>query len=325
MENSDVKWSSEIRIHNDSPLKRRHMGQNGETMEAALESGGFLNIKVGHRNQIDVSHDDDKTIPWVSGCVFIPSGDLVLCDFRNNKIKMHKSELNLLTSLSLHAQPWDISVASSTEVVVSLLNSQQLQFVQVIPRLEKTRAIKLAMMCWGVEVVRDEIFITCLDDSGEGSVRVLDFEGIRKRKIFMHYGIEEFRPLEGPYNLTVSPASGSIFVSDYRRNFVTCMTSDGEVLYQYCDQLLKGPKGIVVDSLENILICSARAYNLQIIDAKGVKHRHLSSSKDKLLKPWSVAYRNMDNTLVVGCQGKHMLVFRLEHSQRRKESTEDRI
>ena len=181
------------------------------------------------------------------------------------------------------------------------------------------------MMCWGVEVVNDEIFITCLGNSGEGSVRVLDFEGITKKQVGMHSGSEEFKSFEGPYYLTVSPTSGNIFVSDYGRNVLTCMASTGKVLYQYCDQLLNGPKGIVVDSSDNILVCSARAYNLQIIDAKGDKHRTLASSKDKIMKPWCVAYRVYDNKLFIGCQGRHMLVIELEHSRRRRESTVDRI
>ena len=291
-----------------------------------LESTGLLNMKVGSRNQIDVMiDDDDKTCPWVSGCVFIPNGSLVLCDYRNNKIKMLNKALTMQASLSLHAQPWDIAVANNTTVVVTLLNSQRLQFVQVEPSLEKKQYIKLSMMCWGVEVVEDEIFITCFDKNGEGSVRVLDFEGIVKRRIVIQNGTQEFNMLKGPYNLTVSPASGNIFVSDYVGNVVTCMTSNGNVLYQYRDALLNGPKDILVDCSENILICSARAYNLQIVDAEGVKHRTLASSKDKIMKPWSVAYRSDDKTLVVGCQGKHLLVIGLDHSRRRRESTEDRI
>ena len=321
MDNADETDASEMM----APLQRRSRSKIRATMNSESESEGFLNMRVSSRKQVDVMLEDDKACPWVSGCVFLPDGNLVLCDFRNNKIKMLNHDFNNLTSLPLHAQPWDISVANRNEVVVTLLNSQQLQFVQVLPQLEKTRSIKIPMMCWGVEVVKDDIFITCLDNNGEGSVRVYDFDGIPKRKVLMHNGIEEFMLFEGPYNLTVSPASGNIFVSDYRRNVVTRMNSEGKVFYQYCDQLLNGPKGIVVDSKENILICSARAYNLQIIDADGEKHRTLSSSKEKLMKPWSVSYRHEDNTLVIGCQGNHLLVIELEHSLRRRESTQDRI
>ena len=121
MDNRNVDVASGIRMQKDNSLKRRHKDRIEDTMKTSLESEGFLNMKVGSRSQVDVSLDDDKTYPWVSGCVFIPNGNLVLCDFRNNKIKVLNNDLTMLASLSLHAQPWDISVAGGVRSLLPYL------------------------------------------------------------------------------------------------------------------------------------------------------------------------------------------------------------
>lgn len=265
---------------------------------------------------------NDEASPWVSGCVFLEDGGLVLCDSRNNKIKLFKSTFDFKESLSLKAQPWDVSVVDSNTVIVTLLNLQRLQYIQVLPELQIKHYIKLSMMCWGVEVVNNEIFVTCINENGEGEVRVLDVEGILRRCIGMNIDTQDTLRFEGPYALTVSAASGNIFVSDYRTSTVTCLAGDGQIIYQYSDSLLNGARGVIVDGADNIMVCSARSNNMQVITEDGCRHKTLFPSSHRIMKPWCVAHRRTDNTLVLGCAGKYLLVFELEYGLRRTESTE---
>ena len=264
---------------------------------------------------------NDEASPWVSGCVFLEDGGLVLCDSRNNKIKLFKSTFDFKESLSLKAQPWDVSVVDSNTVIVTLLNLQRLQYIQVLPELQIKDYIKLSMMCWGVEVVNNEIFVTCINENG-GEVRVLDMEGILRRCIGMNIDTQDTLRFEGPYALTVSAASGNIFVSDYSTSTVTCLSGDGQIIYQYSDSLLNGARGVIVDGADNIMVCSARSNNVQVITEDGCRHRTLLPSSHGIMKPWCVAHRRTDNTLVLGCAGKYLLVFELEYGLRRTESTE---
>lgn len=287
---------------------------HNEMHDVKLSTKGLLNTKVISRTKVKVKTEGDKNLPRVSGCVFIDDGSLILCDSGNNKLKLLDNRFDIKEILQLSAEPWDIAVVNETTVTVTLLNANKLQFVQVVPSLENKETIKLPTMCWGVEVVADEIFVNCNNDDGEGQIKVLNMDGTENRVIIPNY-LDDYKRFKGPYNFAVSRKSGNIFVSDYRGNIETCMTPTGNILYQYEDPQFNGPRGVIVDSEDNLIVCSYRAFNLHVINANGVKHRTLIASEYKPMKPWCVAYRNKDNKLVIGCAGKDLLVIGLEYAQ----------
>ena len=64
-------------------------------------------------------------------------------------------------------QPWDISVVNSSTVFITLhgyVEEHQLQFVELVPRLQLRRVILLNKPCRGVYVLCDSIYITCISN-----------------------------------------------------------------------------------------------------------------------------------------------------------------
>ena len=100
-----------------------------------------LGMKVQSSSQPNVQLDDDSS-PWITGCCFIPSGDLVLCDYSNSKLKLLDQQFNEKDSLSLNANPWSLSVTDNSNVIVTLPNTKQLQYVQLVPHMKAGRVIK---------------------------------------------------------------------------------------------------------------------------------------------------------------------------------------
>ena len=75
----------------------------------------------------------------------------------------------------------------------------------------------------------------------------------------------------------------------------------GSVVYQYKDKDLKGPKGVYCDDGDNVLVCGYGSNNVQMINAGGKKADTILSDKDVLKEPISIAFRESDNILIVGC------------------------
>ena len=167
------------------------------------------------------------------------------------------------------------------------------------PQLKILRTIQLDKECWGVDVFGGEIYITCvLLEKGE--IRVLDIDGNERRRICKSKETATYM-FKDPNYIAVSAFSGKIYVTDNLTHILTCLTSYGQLVYQYKDEEVQDPAGILVDSADNVFLCDLSSHTVHIITADGRKHGTLLSLEDGLNGQRVVAYRSSDNTLMVGC------------------------
>ena len=119
--------------------------------------------------------------------------------------------------------------------------------------------------------------------------------------------------LKRPYNITVSAWSGKIYVSNWDQATVTCLKSDGTVIFEYKDPELTSPLELCVDDEDNVIVCGGSSDNIHIVTATGKKSAVILSANDGIISPRSVAYRQTDHTLIVGrfCND-NLLVFNCE-------------
>ena len=117
--------------------------------------------------------------------------------------------------------------------------------------------------------VGNEIYVSCHNELGEGEVRVLDLSGNLKRQFGVNKdGSYQFKR---PYCLTISTTGKKIYVSDCEKSIISCMTPDGNIIYQYKDGDLRYPEALFVDAGDNIFVCGHDSHNVQVITADGRK------------------------------------------------------
>ena len=254
-------------------------------------------MKIQSVKQYFIKLDDDRKGAWISGCSFMPSGDLVLCDHSNSKLKLLDRAFKVKDSLRLNDGLWSVSVIDDDNVIVTLPFNKQLQYVHLVPRMNAGHVIQLDKKCWGVAVADNEIYVSC-HNAGKGEVRILDLNGKLRRQL----GVDKDRAYnfrDSEY-LTVSTTGKKVFVSNYWTSIITCMTSDGNIINQYNHGDLSHPEALFVDACDNIVVCGHTSHNVLVITADGRKY-DLISIDDGIRYPYSIAFREADNTLVVGC------------------------
>ena len=276
-----------------------HMNSVGKVQLVQSSLKLLLNSKIQSQKQVNVKASDDSYTPCITGTVIMPVGEIVLCDYYNSKLKLLDSSGTLKDSLMLKAAPWDISVVDDKTVIGTLPLNQQLQYIDVLPRLTPGRVLQLNKYCWGVHVTGGKIFTTCHRGLREGEVRILDLDGNSLQQLGTNQ--DDSFMFRSPDYITVSPSEKKMFVSDSDKDTITCMTMDNRVIYQYRDNGMKCPVGVYCDGGDNIVVCGKNSNNVQMITAEGKKQCDLVSPKDGLKKPWSSSYREGDDTLVVGC------------------------
>ena len=296
--NNGQLWDLLININNIGTLVERHI----ETEK--IKRMAFTELKVKRHSKTNVRMSADRETPYITGCVIMPGDRVVLCDRYNNKLKLLDKSFKLQDSLDLPSGPWDISVVNDTTVIITLPDKKQLQYIEVAPRVKLGRVLQLDKMCWGVQVVGSDIYITCHSyvfgfGHNGGEVRILDNNGNLKKRL----GVNQDKTFmfKKPYYLAVSVKSNKIYVSDAGQDTVTCLKSDGTVIFQYKDPDLTWPRGMCVDDEDNVIVCGGNSHNIHVVTAAGKKSSVMLTAKDGIKYLQSVTYRPTDNTLIVGC------------------------
>ena len=194
---------------------------------------------------------------------------------------------------------FDVSAHNDTDIITTIPEERQLQILAVTPQLKILRTIQLDKECCGVDASGGEIYITCgLLEKGE--IRILDIDGNERRRICKSNNTGTYI-FKDPNYIAVSAFSGKIYVKDSLTSILTCLTSYGQLVYQFKDEEVLEPAGILVDNADNVLLCDFSSHTVHIKTADGRKHGTLLSLEDGLNGQRAVAYRSSDNTLMVGC------------------------
>ena len=278
-----------------------------------LQQKGFDEMSVTARNQVNVKVPSDARDACITGSTFLPSGQLILCDGYNDKLKLLDENLQMKESIDVPGTPRDIAVVNQHQVIVTFLWRQYLQFIQVTPSLALGHTVDLGMECEGVTVSRESIYIS-FSESGEGKIGIYDLTG-KKKRIIDQYNDKDGKVLiKRPCCIAVSNDE-KIFVSDSDGSStptVYCLESNGNVLYTVSNPLFEDCRGISVDENENLLVCDCRSRKVFLITKDGKKVRELLTEKDGVYLPYTVSFRRSDGTLVVDGWHNNILVFTLK-------------
>ena len=274
---------------------------------------GFDEMCITAGNKINIQVQSDAKDARITGSAFLPSGELVLCDSSNKKLKLLDKSLQMKKSIDVPGRPWDVAPVDQHQVIVTFLLEKYLQFIQVTPSLALGHKVDLGMECWGVAVSRESIYIS-LADSGECKIGIYDLTGKQKLMISPHSCNDGTLLFKQPYLIDVLNDE-KIFVSDidYISNTSTvyCLESNGNVLSTISNPSLKWCRGISVDENENLLVYDRLSHKVFLITRDGKEVREFLTEKDGLYMPYTTSFRRSDGTLVVGC-GNDILVFTLK-------------
>ena len=271
----------------------------------------FDEMSVTARNQVNVMVPSDARDASITGPAFLSSGQLILCDGYNNKLKLLDENLQMKESIDVPGRPGDIAVVNQHQVILTFPEQQYLRFIQVTPSLALGHTVDLGMQCYGVTVSRESIYIL-FSESGEGKIGIYDLTG-KKKRIFGPYNGKDGKELiKWPFYIAVSNDE-KIFVSgESPTPTVYCLESSGNVLYTVSNPSLTNCRGIIVDENENLLVCDVFSYKVFLITQDGKEVREFLTKKDGLYRPFTVSFRRSDGTLVVVGHHNNILVFTLK-------------
>ena len=264
----------------------------------------IADMKIKSIEKVDVTFSADQKTPQITGSLFLPNGELILCDCNNSSVKVLDADFTQKEQLKLSSYPWDLCLMKNDEIVITQPNTKQLLFMKVIPKLQMGLSTSLDQSCYGVAVHNGLIYVSFIN----GEIRILDITGQQQRNVYSGFSFQ------CPYYISVMP-TGMVYVSEYGGNSIRVL-KDGKEMTNYSNAAvgISSPMGMYVDGAGNIVVCENDSHKLRLIDAKGNTSKVFLSGTDGLWYPHTVSVRTNDKTLFVGGVSQTLIVCKLAAS-----------
>ena len=265
----------------------------------------IADMKIKSIEKVDVKFPADQKTPEITGSLFLPNGELILCDNSiNSSVKVLNADFTQKEQLKLPSYPWDLCLMENDEIVITQPGTKQLLFMKVVPKLQIGSSTSLDQTCYGVAVHNGLIYVSF----SNGEIRILDRTGQQQRNVYSGFSFKR------PLYISVMP-TGMMYVSEYGGDNIRVL-KDGKEISNYSSAAvgISLPLGVYIDGAENILVCENGSHNLRLIDTKGNTSKVILSGTDGLCYPRTVSVRPNDNILIVGGDTQTLIVSKMAAS-----------
>ena len=161
----------------------------------------IADTKIESVEQIDVKFQGDQSELCITGSLFMPNGEFILCDYNNSSVKVLKSDFTQKDHIKLSRTPYDLCLIENDGIVISQPDAKSLLFMKVAPKLQTGSSITLDQSCFGVTVRDGLIYVSYLN----GEIRILDRTGQPQTNVYSGFSFKD------PYYISVMP-TGIVYI-----------------------------------------------------------------------------------------------------------------
>ncbi|XP_063439522.1 uncharacterized protein LOC134720896 isoform X1 [Mytilus trossulus] len=116
-------------------------------------------------------------------------------------------------------------------------------------------------------------------------------------------------------NLTYVHLMGeNAFVSDYEKNILYCRNRDGETVWKYSSDAMKGPRNMCTDTVGNIFVATFESHSIIAISPDGKTYKKLLGFEDGFKFPKALYFSANTSSLVVVSQLGSARKYRLSYA-----------
>ena len=263
-----------------------HTG-SGAPQVKATQQASLVQMRATQIRTVNVKTDEDNRKCFITGITITPSGQRLVVDNINRKVKFFSPDMRFLSSVSVPVYPWDITMVNDREAVVTV--GQSLVFLEVTDtQLRIKHTINLSFYGLGITHSNGKLFVT---DSE--TIHALDLRGTKLWSV----GRSLFKSMFTNALYVSSNSDGRwIEVTACDKNTITILdTNNGAVItsrqLKDCNWLF----GVSVDLSHNIFVCANP--NIVVLSSD-LKNEYVLFNMEGD-NPQAIAYDKMKHQLII--------------------------
>ena len=252
-----------------------------------VEKHALHNVKVA----------DDKDICNISGMCNLATGEFLVADTRNCKLKLLNSNYEVISTCAVLKYPKDVCLTGEREVAVAVDNygdvkgRHEIHFFRVRSgTLLKARTIKLKHRCIGLAHSNGYLYITA-----NTGLHVYSILSGQRKKLY-----SDKTGLYTVVKCAVSPGGSRIYITNNDQSQLVILNRDDIKLSTLTLPRLKYPVEVHVTSLHHVFVCFCHLVQTVTINEGKQIVTPLAGDEEGLTEPTALCFNSSTNTLVVG-------------------------
>ncbi|OWF49733.1 hypothetical protein KP79_PYT01008 [Mizuhopecten yessoensis] len=216
------------------------------------------------------------------GVLLMPTGNIIVSDFQNDKLKLFTVKGQYLDELEISGYPHDVCSVDDDTVAVAVTNRNVgIHVVEVQPsKLTLSNVIKVPkdIACQGLAFMDGHFMVSTLKDI---------------HSVTMDGKVEKVQILSSPcWHLASDVKNNKTFACQKTSTvdgIVVTRLPNGIQIYGLDERVVKNAMGVDVDSEGNVYVCGQDSNKVLQVSAYGNKFRELLTSKDGIDKPRAIS------------------------------------
>ncbi|XP_052779587.1 uncharacterized protein LOC128216915 [Mya arenaria] len=258
-------------------------------------------FSVAEYKEYNVKISDDKHPYVIRSVCEMPSGEFVIADFNNYKVKLLDKEYRVLDHCDVPGDSWDVCHIDGNEVAVCV--NSELHFINASKgKLVTTRKLSFNHKCIAAAHHGGQLYI-----SSGTALYVYTMSGRKVKKLYEDkYGGNTVR------KCAISNDGKTIFITNREKHQLITLDNNGNKLALLTDPDMKGPTGVHVTPAGHVFVCCIDSDTVLQVDKDGKKKlATLARKEDGLYGPGDLLFSSSTSSLIVGGFKDTLLVIKL--------------
>ena len=269
--------------------------------------------------EYDISLPTDKDRCLICASLVLSTGDIVIADNNNKAIKIYDADFRIMSVFQLNQFPTDMCTSNTSLNEVYVTDIDTIHHVRIDNGLDVLRTVGLDGEKWGITTWKHGLAVAItlkVNDNREPAnetrtrreemveksmIRFLNFEGFIVRTI-TNESFSNFS-MKCPFHMTSIHGGRHIVVSDSGTNRVTCLDTEGGVVFVYEDKQLKNPTSLTTDGHGSVFIIGQYSGNVHQITENGTRLGVILSEVQGLNWPGGICFDSWNNSIILQTNG----------------------
>lgn len=268
-----------------------------------------------NKQTYNIKTRDDTCACYISGICQLPTGQTVIVDNSNSKVKLlSKAVYLVIDELKLPIYAEDVCHITGTDMAVTLWDwkddkyiSNQIWFVQAWKgKLSHIRTVLLDHACGGIAYRNCQLYV--------GSWNALYLYKLSGEKVTKLYE-DKSGDYTTVHRFTLSEDGSKIYITNCKRSLIVSLDSSGLQLSTLSDPEIFWPRDVCVAENGSVLVCGRGSHTVIQVDREGRrKLATLTTEAKGVRQPISLCFIKQAQKLLLGQDGDHMLALQLKQT-----------
>ncbi|XP_053381775.1 uncharacterized protein LOC123541541 [Mercenaria mercenaria] len=267
-------------------------------------TGAKTTLNIPHIWSIDsaknytIKAKGDKQACVIYGCCMLPTGEILLADWNNRRLKKLNDRYQVISVRDLPGFPCDVCYWGNNTAVLAMVN--KMQFVDVRGGMSLTRRVKISQDCRGLACHGDQLYVV-----GGSSVYKYSTSSLPSLLYTDHSGRVSFR------HIAVSNYGNYIYITDTTSQ-IHIIDNEGNHLYTCTDPELHGAWGVCVDGEDHVLTCNRVSKKVLQISSGSFQKLGIIADRTNVSNAEVLCFNRSNATLVTAGVSDEIVVLKLK-------------